>query len=265
MLKINQIGYNFCENRQSIIDRPKGSGDYLLLYFLTEADILIDNKMQTAQPFSVLIFTPSCAQLYMNQRSGFVNDWIHFNGPEVPELLHMLALPLNRPFLCEPSHEIRAGIQEIEKEFRLKDRFFQYEISARLTRLLIKIARWRNNQDQNSFSPHMTNMYKHMCQVRSVFLTRYSNNWQLEDMARLANLSRSRFCFLYQEFFQTSPMQDLATERFAMARHLLQTTSSNVQEIALRVGYTDLCHFSKQFKKIYGISPGRARTKSGED
>lgn len=259
MLTINQIGYNFTENKKFVIDRPSGSGDFLLLYFITEVDVLMDTEMTTVQPFSVLIFSPSHIQFYSNNRTGFINDWIHFTGPGAAGILKKLDLPLNKPFLSEASHDIRDSIQDMEKEFRSKEPFYQYDLDASLQKLLVKLARWRRHQKHLEQSTHMTHAYNHLRRVRSQILTQYSNDWRLEDMARLANLSRSRFCYLYKNFFQTSPMKDLAVERFTLARHLLETTGSSVQEIAQRVGYPDLCHFSKRYKAIHGISPGKSR------
>ena len=52
-------------------------------------------------------------------------------------------------------------------------------------------------------------------------------------------------------------------ERTERAKELLeQGTKGSIQEIAAAVGYDDAYHFSKLFKKRYGIPPSRIRKKS---
>lgn len=54
--------------------------------------------------------------------------------------------------------------------------------------------------------------------------------------------------------------------RFNKARHLLETCDDSIAVIAQNTGFENLEHFSRQFKKRYGISPGSYRTavRSGE-
>ena len=50
-------------------------------------------------------------------------------------------------------------------------------------------------------------------------------------------------------------------QRMAHARHLLRDVGLTVADVAQRVGYDDLYHFSKLFKKHCGISPRRGAGK----
>ena len=46
------------------------------------------------------------------------------------------------------------------------------------------------------------------------------------------------------------------------AKELLETTDfDNVKQIAAKVGYDDAYHFSKLFKKRFGISPSQVKRK----
>lgn len=48
------------------------------------------------------------------------------------------------------------------------------------------------------------------------------------------------------------------------AAELLQSPMLSISEVAHSVGYTDPLLFSKMFKKVTGMSPKGARTKSTE-
>ena len=51
----------------------------------------------------------------------------------------------------------------------------------------------------------------------------------------------------------------LANARVNKAKFLLSSTSLSVEGVAEALGYYDTCYFSRQFKRITGISPGRYR------
>jgi AraC-like DNA-binding protein len=53
----------------------------------------------------------------------------------------------------------------------------------------------------------------------------------------------------------TSPGAFLREMRLARAAQLLEQESGTVSEVAYAVGYRDPEHFSKQFRKAYGVVP----------
>ena len=92
MIEINKVGYNLTSSRL-FIDRPTGAGDYLLLYFVGAVDMLIDGKMITIQPFSLILFEPDCPQYYQNTDTGFASCYLHFAGPELDGFISSLGIP----------------------------------------------------------------------------------------------------------------------------------------------------------------------------
>ncbi|NLK74984.1 MAG: helix-turn-helix transcriptional regulator [Clostridiales bacterium] len=59
----------------------------------------------------------------------------------------------------------------------------------------------------------------------------------------------------YNEFFNCSPIEDLIRERIEKAKYLLSTQTMSVSDVAYAVGYDNIYHFSRQFKKHTSISP----------
>ena len=78
-------------------------------------------------------------------------------------------------------------------------------------------------------------------------------------MAKSLSLSRSRFTILYSSFFGISPKNDLINQRILYAKHLLSSSNMNVEEVAVRCGYSNVYHFIRQFKERTGLSPGKYR------
>jgi len=86
-----------------------------------------------------------------------------------------------------------------------------------------------------------------------------------EALARMAHWSPAHFSEEFRRHFGAAPIAYLIRQRMAHARHLLRDVGLTVADVAQRVGYDDLYHFSKLFKKHCGISPGAVREKGSHD
>lgn len=94
--------------------------------------------------------------------------------------------------------------------------------------------------------------------ITSYFAFRISEPINVTDMANRAGLSTSRFTVLFKQHFGTTPYQYLLKLRIEHAQELLKEGLS-LQKVSEYCGFPDVHHFSKTFKSITGISPGRFR------
>src|SRR5690606_9257825 len=83
-------------------------------------------------------------------------------------------------------------------------------------------------------------------------------------IARLCNLSSSRFAHLFQETTGTSPLRYLESLRIWKAQELLIGTSKSIKEIGREVGFEDPLYFSKVFRRNLGSGPRAFRKESRE-
>ena len=88
----------------------------------------------------------------------------------------------------------------------------------------------------------------------------YQQEWSVENMARTANLSPTYLSHLFKAETGLSPLQYLKSLRMLKAKELMETTFLTVKEVMYRVGVKDKCHFARDFKKAYGMSPTQFRT-----
>lgn len=95
--------------------------------------------------------------------------------------------------------------------------------------------------------------------LTSYLLFHLSEPLLVEDMARRAHLSPSRFNAVFRQRFGTSPHQYLLRLRVQHAQELLNSTDFTLQKIAEYCGFADVHHFSKAFRKVTGLSPGAYR------
>jgi len=84
----------------------------------------------------------------------------------------------------------------------------------------------------------------------------YENKISLEQIAHNMYLSPVYISKIFKEETGESPINYLIKIRLEKARGiLLEENSGSIKNIANQVGYDDVYHFSKLFKKYYGISP----------
>ena len=79
------------------------------------------------------------------------------------------------------------------------------------------------------------------------------------EIAAAVNLSLPHLRFLFKAETGMSPAQFLRSLRMREAGRLLKTTFLSVKEVMYRIGVSDESHFTRDFKKLYGLSPAQFR------
>ena len=88
----------------------------------------------------------------------------------------------------------------------------------------------------------------------------YQRELTVEEIADVCKLNRSYFSKLFRESMGCPPQEFLIRLRLSKAAELMQTTKASIGDIAADCGYPNQLHFSRAFKKRYGVSPREWRT-----
>lgn len=83
--------------------------------------------------------------------------------------------------------------------------------------------------------------------------------WSVERLGQMANMSRSSFSNHFTDLVGMSPLQYVIFVRLQLASRLLVETSKPLINIAEDIGYRSEAAFSQVFKRQYGIRPGEFR------
>ncbi len=132
-------------------------------------------------------------------------------------------------------------------------------IKAQLVRILIQLYRTVIGdssalQESNNFDSYSKNYVTN--KIIDYLNENYAQKISLEKIANNMYLSPVYISRIFKEVTGESPINYLIKIRLAKAKELLEKDdSSNVKAIGTAVGYDDVYHFSKLFKKYYGISP----------
>jgi AraC-like DNA-binding protein len=87
----------------------------------------------------------------------------------------------------------------------------------------------------------------------------YIDAHRVEDLAAEVGMSASHFSRLFRRAFGTSPIDWLRRERINHAKRRLLETNDPIEWIAGQVGYHDRFFFSKDFKRMTGMTPREFR------
>ncbi len=98
-----------------------------------------------------------------------------------------------------------------------------------------------------------------IAKVKALVSERLPSSVSVGELAEIANLSTSYFCTLFKVTFGRSPHNYVVAQRVEFAKHLMETTSAPLSEIALSCGLADQAHLSRLFRRFTGVTPSAWR------
>ncbi len=93
--------------------------------------------------------------------------------------------------------------------------------------------------------------------VRDIVAANYTDeHFALPQLCETIGMSRSQLFRKMKALIDESPSDFIRNYRMQQARQLLQTKQFSVKEVAYKVGFKDLSHFSRTFQDFFGVSAG---------
>jgi YesN/AraC family two-component response regulator len=99
-----------------------------------------------------------------------------------------------------------------------------------------------------------------ICRALAFMREHFAEDITLDDVARAAALSKFHFCRLFHHETGVLFHEFLHQIRVTRAKELLADRHWTVSEVAYTVGFNDLSHFDRTFRRIVGRSPTEYRT-----
>ncbi len=253
--------HDFCElvivTRGSALHRLEGNpfpvtaGDVFLLqgkqrhYFCDRKNLGLINIMydpgKIALPENELRRMPGYCALFILEPAY---RWQH----RFESRLHLKRIPLAHV-------EQLAG--EMEKECAGKPAGYEAALRAKLIELIVYLSRAYMTTETTEAGALLR-----VGDVISAMENDFSNHWKLNDLLRIAHMSRSNLMRVFQKATGQAPIEYLVRLRIQRAMEMLRNTDLNITEIALEVGFNDSNYFARQFKNITGGPPAAYRKKT---
>lgn len=95
----------------------------------------------------------------------------------------------------------------------------------------------------------------HKIDLKRFMLSNFHFNLPVEKFAQLTGRSLAAFKRDFQKTFGSPPRHWLQEKRLTEAKHLLETKHQKPSAIYLDLGFESLSHFSRSFKKKFGVAP----------
>lgn len=239
--------------RAGVVNRPRGSGDYLLAYF-HDAVWLAASELPRPYPAGTLmIFSPGRWQYFGNREAPFRYSYLHVQGEIFRYLIQEHGLPVDEPVALGSGKMIDRALADIDEELSGQVPVDMMIVRNLLDTMARQIGRGLRGEAGHDAVP------ERFLAVRREIETEYQKKLPLSALAGRTGLSVSHFAEQFRRYFGLPPHEYLLRHRLQRAAYLLRDRSMTVAAVARAVGYSNVSAFSPLFKKQFGLTPSALR------
>jgi AraC-like DNA-binding protein len=257
----------FASKQKMLVESTYHDHDFTeLTYILSgKGKYLVEGKVYDVEAGDVIICNPGVKHqnILVNPKEPTVEFFAGFTG------FHFKNMPPNSIILKDGSyvlHTTTESKQEIAKhcyEMIAENESAQigkyFMLKAHLMQILLLMIRDITEVEERTQKGCTFESYNKSYAVKKIinYLNEnYENKISLDQIAHNMYLSPVYISKIFKEETGESPINYLIKIRLEKAKDiLLNSDGGSIKSIANSVGYEDVYHFSKLFKKYYGISP----------
>lgn len=258
MVTLTKLRHSYPEKAGFFIDRKEGHPEYTMLHFHKKVTLLVGGNLIETEPGAVIIYNIGSPQFYLC-KEHLVHDWMHFTG-DISSCLELGGLSTDTVYYPSQSEFITAIIKEMETEFYGDACNKEKLLELKLTELFIKLGRAVFGDMSPVFDKQTRSKFRNL---RALMLSEPGRKWSVPQMATAVGFSESRFYSIYKSIYGISPTADLICAKIDKAKNMLLFSNKKIEEIASALGYDNVTHFIRQFKKEVGLSPSAFRKSAG--
>ena len=263
-LGLYQYGWEQCKPSHSF--GPAARNHYLFHYVISGTGKLLADK----SPGNTVEYQIKSGQgfmLFPHQVSTYIADherpweyvWIEFDGLRAKEAIEIAGLRPDSPVYRASSKDLRNDMMSEMLYIVQHSNEAPLHLIGHLYLFLDYLMRSANSVRMNQ-GGKLRDFY--IKEALTFIEQNFQNDISIEDIADSCGLNRSYFGKIFHDSIGKSPQEFLINYRMTKAAELLKLTSLSIADIGNAVGYPNQLHFSRAFKKIYGISPRNWRSEN---
>jgi len=256
-LRLYQYGWEQCAPLHSF--GPFVRNHYLFHYVLSGQGRLdaadgsgTDHRYRLGPGEGFLVFPGQVTTYSAHESDPWKYTWMEFDGLRAAEYVNQAGLSLSQPIYRPVTPEQgRAVGEEMLRIAGCSDRSPLYLI-GRLYLFLDGLVQssasrreLRGGQLKDFYIQEAITFMEH----------NYARELTVEEVANVCKLNRSYFSKLFKENMSCTPQEFLIGLRLSRAADLMRNTGKPIGVIAAQCGYPNQLHFSRAFRKRYGVSP----------
>lgn len=265
-LQINTTGIASLRDHKLLYDksveelrilRENGRNDWQIMFVISGTlDVYTENGVLQALENDICIFPPKLKNDYVfkinKEGKSTAAYYIHYTGTAIDDIMAKTGIS-EISVLKNMSIEVRRQFEWVLKFHKNGEKY------SALGTLLLLLSSLKS-QDVDDMSDHKRRIHK----VADYISLHYTEDIDIDNCARLCNMSRSRFAHLFKQEYGVPPHGYMLNLRLKHSEELLMYSSLTIGEIAVQCGFSDAYYFTRLFTKNYGVPPTTFRATKRE-
>ncbi len=251
---VNCTGLMCLDNRFTTLNE-EGREDYYLMYIISGSlEFEFGERIVKGESGDFVIYPPRTKYKYAHKNDDNVAYYfIHFTGFYAKILLKTLELGTEGGIWhAGTSESVSRAFSELFVAFNSDERY-KWERCGIITELILTML-----AERRSRGAERSLLYKSLSYINSF----YTDSISIPELAKMENISVSRYNTLFRRITGTSPTKYIMGLRINHASTLLCSTDMDIGQIGELVGYSDKHFFSRTFKAYTGKTPKEYRSMS---
>ena len=155
-----------------------------------------------------------------------------------------------------------SNLEKMQAELKNKKNGFENKIILLWLDILVEIEREVGGDGENiPVAVKHSQDFMRLESVMSYIEENFCNDLTLDELASVANLSRTYFCSYFKLCNNVTVWEYITLKRIHYALRLLRSTDRTVLDIALSCGYNNCTNFNRAVRKVTGKAPSFFRKK----
>ncbi|HNX52243.1 MAG TPA: AraC family transcriptional regulator [Pontiellaceae bacterium] len=212
--------------------------------------LTLQEETYPLQPGAVFFYGPGIPhRIKTDPQAPLVKHFIDFTGQELKTLVERTRF-FQRPLYATHPIKILSVFENLLQTGRTDSRHQKALCLLLLKQLILHI--------DDSSMPHqevLSPAWQTYLRCRGLLEQNFRRLKNIEQAAAACRLDKAYLCRLFQRYASETPLQLLTRLKMNRAAELLSGRTMLIKQIAQESGYSDPYHFSRVFKRAYGIPP----------
>jgi AraC-like DNA-binding protein len=216
-----------------------------------EGEVELDGKRSVLSPGRVFCYGPNTLhRIRTHPQRPMLKYYVDFAGRESEALLRQAGLAAGECRRITPVEEMADLFEGLQRDASSEHALSDAICCGWLRLILLKICERSipaRREEWRAFDTYRR---------ARVLLEHNALRWRTAaEAAGHCGLAQETLNRLFRRFAHTTPYQFLLRRKMSRAAELLLDAGVRVKEVAAELGFGDPAHFTRAFKRLYGVAP----------
>lgn len=213
--------------------------------------LTMHGKTYPLRPGAIYCYGPRTRHIIeTDPENPMLKHFVDFSGSTLVELLKTTGFLRGQPLFVSRPFRVRSIFESLITTGNTESRNRE-ALCALLLRQLILTADDCSMDPDAAFSP----AWQTYLRCRQYIERNYLKIESVSDVAKECFVDQAYLARLFKRFAEESPLQLITRLKMGKAADLLSAGDLLIKQVAEEVGFADPYHFSRVFKRVYGIPP----------